>query len=77
MCHLVAEFGNVHFLESVSANCWGILVIHTEGDLAKDQAFSGFFLPLPLTNDIDGVDVVDIIDIIDVVDVVDEACEII
>ena len=49
----------------------------SEGDLAKDQAFSGFFLPLPLTNDIDGVDVVDIIDIIDVVDVVDEACEII
>ena len=45
--------------------------------MAKDQAFSGFFLPLPLTNDIDGVDVVDIIDIIDVVDVVDEACEII
>ena len=49
----------------------------SEGDLAKDQAFSGFFLPLPLTNDIDGVDVVDIIDIIDVVDVVDEGCEII
>ena len=49
----------------------------SEGDLAKDQAFSGFFLPLPLTNDIDGVDVVDIIDIIDVVDVVDENCEII
>ena len=48
----------------------------SEGDLAKDQAFSGFS-PLPLTNDIDGVDVVDIIDIIDVVDVVDEACEII
>ena len=45
--------------------------------MAKDQAFSGFFLPLPLTNDIDGVDVVDIIDIIDVVDVVDEGCEII
>ena len=46
----------------------------SEGDLAKDQAFSGFFLPLPLTNDIDGVDVVDIID---VVDVVDEGCEMI
>ena len=43
----------------------------------KRPGFSGFFLPLPLTNDIDGVDVVDIIDIIDVVDVVDEACEII
>ena len=39
--------------------------------------FPDFFLPLPLTNDIDGVDVVDIIDIIDVVDVVDEGCEII
>ena len=43
----------------------------------KTRPFSGFFLPLPLSNDIDGVDVVDIIDIIDVVDVVDEACEII
>ena len=27
--HLAAEFGNVHFLESVSANYWGMLVIHT------------------------------------------------
>ena len=25
----VSEFGNVHFLESVSANYWGMLVIHT------------------------------------------------
>ena len=39
--------------------------------------FPDFFLPLPLTNDIDGVDVVDITDIIDVVDVVDEGCEMI
>ena len=43
--------------------------------MAKDQAFFRIsFLPLPLTNDIDGVDVVDIID---VVDVVAEGCKII
>ena len=28
VCHLAVEFGNVHFLESVSANYWGMLVIH-------------------------------------------------
>ena len=43
----------------------------------KTRLFPDFLLPLPVTNDIDGVDVVDIIDIIDVVDVVDEGCEII
>ena len=49
-----------------------------QGGFGKRPGFFPIsFLPLPLTNDIDGVDVVDIIDIIDVVDVVDEGCEII
>ena len=52
----------------------------------KTRLFPDFLLPLPVTNDIDGVDVVDIIaiidvvniiHIIDVVDVVDEGCEMI
>ena len=47
------------------------------GGFGKRPGFFRIFLPLPLTNDIDGVDVVDIIDIIDVVDVVDEGCEMI
>ena len=77
----VSAIKDAIFNKKMGVNFFPVIKTKPGGDprgiWQKTRLFPDFLLPLPVTNDIDGVDVVDIIDIIDVVDVVDEGCEMI